>query len=203
MTIYYIQPSNGGPIKIGYTSKPVEQRIAELQTGCPDKLVLLHTEQGTLDDEAAIHSKFSKHRVNGEWFRPSPELLKHIFYPRREVNIGLLKAHARSYCNCLWSHCVGKGMNDDLVSFLYAHAKYVEDNATYCFDELTKHGIKEICWKHCQHFFAITWPAPEAYMHLSMWIVDRLKDDGWNKELPIKNPLANIRPVNEFVLPQF
>lgn len=84
--IYFIQGECGGPIKIGYTTD-LENRIKKLQTGYPDRLQLLLAFPGNKQFEQAIHKQFEQYRLNGEWFRPAPEVLQRIGY------FALLNAH--------------------------------------------------------------------------------------------------------------
>lgn len=69
---YFIGSAEMECIKIGQTSGPIEKRLAGLQTGCPYKLVVLAT---TAIPEKLLHLRFAKDRVEGEWFRWSPDLL--------------------------------------------------------------------------------------------------------------------------------
>lgn len=62
------------PIKIGWAVN-VEKRLAGLQTSMPYKLRVLATMEGTLDNEQGFHLAFGKDRLEGEWFKRSPELL--------------------------------------------------------------------------------------------------------------------------------
>ena len=80
--IYFIQAGRLGPIKIGHTNNGVEERLKELQTGSPDKLILIGIIEGDVKKEQELHKRFKNYRVRGEWFNNSPELdnyiLKHI-----------------------------------------------------------------------------------------------------------------------------
>jgi len=73
--VYFLQA--GDSIKVGFSVNPWS-RAKELQTGNAEKGVLLGTIKGTQYDEAAIHEKFSRFRLNGEWFRADPELLDYV-----------------------------------------------------------------------------------------------------------------------------
>jgi hypothetical protein len=64
------------PIKIGW-SKDCRRRAFTLQVSLPYKLVVLGTRPGTLEDERDLHLAFSADRLEGEWFRRTPELLAH------------------------------------------------------------------------------------------------------------------------------
>lgn len=69
--IYLLQMGLDGPIKIGFTNKPVKQRVRALQTGCPWLLCLLGTMPGTFEEEGGLHRLFAHWKMNGEWFDPS------------------------------------------------------------------------------------------------------------------------------------
>jgi predicted GIY-YIG superfamily endonuclease len=73
-SIYFVRAGTTGPVKIGYTNN-INRRIKNLQQGNPNKLVLLGLMTGTRDTERALHEKFAKYRLEGEWFRPVPALL--------------------------------------------------------------------------------------------------------------------------------
>jgi len=74
--VYFIQVAKSKLIKIGQTARDVNIRLREMQTGSPDRLVLLVTLPAK--DEKAFHLRFKRERVHGEWFRPSPSLLTFI-----------------------------------------------------------------------------------------------------------------------------
>ena len=75
--IYFIQAEGGGPIKIGWATKP-ERRLAGMQPHSPLRLQILFHEPGNGRDEAALHAKFAVSRLHGEWFAPAPEILAEI-----------------------------------------------------------------------------------------------------------------------------
>jgi hypothetical protein len=62
-----------GLIKVGY-SGDVYERIEVLQVGNARELVLLFKRPGTPEEEAALHKRFEKYWVDGEWFREEGEL---------------------------------------------------------------------------------------------------------------------------------
>lgn len=75
-SIYFIQSGNG-PIKIGYTTVS-QLRFSMLQVGNPEPLKIIKILRGGREEETAIHKKFKRDRLRGEWYIPSPELLKFI-----------------------------------------------------------------------------------------------------------------------------
>ena len=56
--------------KIGYTSKNVQNRINELQTGCPYKILLVETYESKYARkiETTLHNIYSHINTHGEWF---------------------------------------------------------------------------------------------------------------------------------------
>jgi hypothetical protein len=75
MAVYFIQAERGGPIKIGYAVDELK-RFHNIQTSHHETLVLRHAIIGDLETEREIHERFRKDRLRGEWFHPSPELVK-------------------------------------------------------------------------------------------------------------------------------
>jgi len=72
-SVYFIQPESGGPIKIGVAQDPAA-RLAQIQFMSPLRLCLVGTIPGVgAAGEAALHERFSKHRLHGEWFDISRE----------------------------------------------------------------------------------------------------------------------------------
>ncbi|HCJ55268.1 MULTISPECIES: GIY-YIG nuclease family protein [Glutamicibacter] len=85
MTVYLI--SEGDYLKIGYTSRSVEYRIKELQTGSPRDIRLVSLLPGAdANVERELHKKFAHLRIrnNGEWFSASP-MIEAEFAKRRAV----------------------------------------------------------------------------------------------------------------------
>jgi hypothetical protein len=77
--LYFIEAVGPDHIKIGFTAKPMEKRLAMLQTGNSYPLRVLGTASGSLKDEYALRRTFRRHLVRGEWFRPTPGLLEQIY----------------------------------------------------------------------------------------------------------------------------
>jgi transcriptional regulator with XRE-family HTH domain len=77
-SIYFIQEVPDGAIKIGWTNKPVEERLRAMQIGNSRELKVVATRPGGRSDEIRLHMMFSDLRVRGEWFRPGRRLLNEI-----------------------------------------------------------------------------------------------------------------------------
>jgi hypothetical protein len=71
--IYFVQPVDGGLVKIGRADNP-EKRLRDMQVGSPLKLRLCSYHQADTDMELRLHLLFSKYREHGEWFKPCPAL---------------------------------------------------------------------------------------------------------------------------------
>ena len=74
--VYFIR-SEAGPIKIGKARDP-QARLKTLQTSHFAKLEIAATCEGGLPKEAEYHRRFAKHRLEGEWFDPHPDILAEI-----------------------------------------------------------------------------------------------------------------------------
>ncbi len=74
--VYFIG-GEGTPVKIGFSSQPHE-RLAILQTAHWCQLRILAMVEGSLATERDYHEKFGRHRMNGEWFEPHPDVLAEI-----------------------------------------------------------------------------------------------------------------------------
>ena len=73
--IYIIGFSNF--VKIGW-SYFISRRIEEIQVGVPEKLIVYRCLEGTMQHEKALHRRFSKYRLRGEWFRLEGDLAEWI-----------------------------------------------------------------------------------------------------------------------------
>lgn len=78
--VYFIKSmAEDGPVKIGYSRTPTV-RIQEIQVSSPYPLSLaaVWRSKDAKALESRLHRKFRSHKMNGEWFRPSPDLMKLI-----------------------------------------------------------------------------------------------------------------------------
>jgi uncharacterized protein YozE (UPF0346 family) len=76
--VYFISSKKNLEIKIGFTAGQVEKRLKSLQTAHPYKLQLITKIPGTPEYEKSLHERFSKFRLEGEWFKSDPDLLAFI-----------------------------------------------------------------------------------------------------------------------------
>lgn len=72
--IYWIGTSLLDPVKIGYATDP-DRRLAELQVGSPERLVLFAVIPGDRADESRLHAHLRAYRLRGEWFKPVAPVL--------------------------------------------------------------------------------------------------------------------------------
>lgn len=74
--VYFIKPvGQAGPIKVGHSIFPPD-RLGALQTWSPVDLELISQFPGSFEIERAIHERFARWQVRGEWFEPVDELVK-------------------------------------------------------------------------------------------------------------------------------
>lgn len=75
--LYFI--SDGIDIKIGFTDRPIEERLAKLQTGNRNRLTVFATiANGTRATEADCHRNWAADRINLEWFNGSEAMRDRI-----------------------------------------------------------------------------------------------------------------------------
>jgi hypothetical protein len=77
MAIYFIQAGEGGPIKIGFSVDPVA-RLSKMQSDNAAPCRLLGVMPGGEPEEGALHSKLAQHRIRGEWFAASADVLAQV-----------------------------------------------------------------------------------------------------------------------------
>src|SRR5712664_1920069 len=66
--IYFIQIGTDGPVKIGFTRAAPQDRLYELQCGCPWPLRLMGAIDGSRLNEKWLHDKFASFKMMREWF---------------------------------------------------------------------------------------------------------------------------------------
>lgn len=77
-SVYFAQAIEGGPIKIGFTARPLAERLRELQTSSPATLrMLAEIPNADAGLERRLHNDFGDRRLHSEWFTPN-ELLEGI-----------------------------------------------------------------------------------------------------------------------------
>ena len=71
MGIVYLITSNYVDFKIGVTTRPINERIRELQTSHPEKIDIIKFYKAENHNavERWLHRKFNEKRLEGEWFQ--------------------------------------------------------------------------------------------------------------------------------------
>lgn len=72
--VYILRNPATGLIKIGTTTR-LRHRISTLEGACGNKLELLSAFEGDRENEAGLHNACASHRVFGEWFTETQQLL--------------------------------------------------------------------------------------------------------------------------------
>lgn len=77
--VYILQCEDTGRIKIG-VADDVDARHTKIQSMSPSRLNLVATFPCLHDNnlEAALHRRFAKHRIHGEWFEPDDAMIDSI-----------------------------------------------------------------------------------------------------------------------------
>lgn len=75
--IYFVQETDGSPVKIGFTKSLGDRKHGLLGYGFA-KLQVLGVMDGERKEERSLHLRFAHLKVFGEWFHPEPELLDFI-----------------------------------------------------------------------------------------------------------------------------
>ena len=94
--IYFIGSLESGTVKIGRSNNP-ENRLAELQTGNPQKLVLY----GVIYDvshelKKRLHKLFDHLRINGEWFKLTDELIHFMINKTDKTSYDYKRNHSNT-----------------------------------------------------------------------------------------------------------
>lgn len=75
--VYFLRAGKRGPVKVGTTlGSSAKYRMAELQTGNAETLYLLGVVPGGVELEREIHARLADHRMRGEWFKPTAEVME-------------------------------------------------------------------------------------------------------------------------------
>lgn len=67
MPVYWVQAGRNGLVKVGWADD-VAKRIKQLQTGCPEIIILLRIENGERTLEATLHRYYRGKHHRAEWF---------------------------------------------------------------------------------------------------------------------------------------
>lgn len=118
--IYFVKCND--MVKIGYTKRNPEKRLAALQTANPYELLLIKTIEGTIDDEKILHAKYKKYHIRGEWFLFTGDLRTHIELDRnllveelqRQIDV-LDKENARLRLKVEMEKTYSKGVHNRLL----------------------------------------------------------------------------------------
>ncbi len=105
--VYFLRCGEADLLKIGVTTR-LEDRIADLQIGCPFALNLLVTAPGGMMTERALHTHFSEYWERGEWFRYAGHLratVESLLAGGAMPDLGLDNGRARTVLTPLVTYC--------------------------------------------------------------------------------------------------
>ena len=85
--VYFARIVPDGPVKIGFAHN-VKNRINALNVTVPYevRLVFAFEVADAPVVEKKLHEQFEKHKIRGEWFKPTDEIFHHIKKLREERN---------------------------------------------------------------------------------------------------------------------
>jgi hypothetical protein len=83
--VYAVRHVRTKRIKIGSSLMPIT-RLSQLQVANSEELELLGVCPGGLQAEEALHRRFARHRVRGEWYKPHKEVLNWVLGMGRVPN---------------------------------------------------------------------------------------------------------------------
>lgn len=72
--VYFVEARSVNRVKIGFSAENPDGRFATLDTGSPVTLTRRALVWGGRDVEFALHDRFRRHRIKGEWFHAAPEI---------------------------------------------------------------------------------------------------------------------------------
>jgi len=124
--IYFI--SDGDHVKIGFTKRNPEERLAELQTANPKSLRLIHVTHGNSEKVQGIYQKFKHLRLKGEWFKLNEEMQNFIYLLRSNSKD---YSHFESFLN-MWFQLTPK-----------ARIKKFLTNITQCAEQAYRRGYHD------------------------------------------------------------
>lgn len=139
--VYFLQPVDGGPIKIGCSASP-EGRLKQLTQWSPYPLQMLVKVPAGKVAEVYLHRRFAADLVHGEWFRPSIELMKLILTAR---STGTIEG-APEYVDRVRPYDPNMEIHNDLGPLMQQHGFSFSELAEFCG---VKHAATASMWSVC------------------------------------------------------
>lgn len=97
-TVYLLWARHSFFFKIGFTAdKSPDQRVRDIQVGCPLGVHVVATVPGTRATESALHQRWRNYRARGEWFSFEEEALWLVlgdFGVRKEAAVDVLASQS-------------------------------------------------------------------------------------------------------------
>lgn len=131
--IYFILDESNNMVKIGRASNPAH-RLAQLQVGNPNDLTILGVSTVGREEakkaEDALHGKFRRRRVNGEWFECTPYMKDLIEWMNGK------KADSMFYFEKDWLPNEVEELTHKIVMYMQEQCVYGNDTVLeeLCFD---------------------------------------------------------------------
>lgn len=157
MWTYFVQSVNGGPIKIGFTTRKPNERLAALQTGAPVELRIVGLLHGNCERE--MHERFKDARLHGEWFMPAKQLVQFILNDAQPPRVAQVQQEVQlklegkavkvvdaieKHVGPAWFDTVLKN-DDDITDKLLAAHQWPDIDLTE-YDDADADEIEEACY---------------------------------------------------------
>ena len=124
--VYLIVDEEQMVCKIGYSDNSYE-RLKQLQTSNPNKLIIVSIIEGDIDLEQSIHNKFKNYHIKREWFYFSEDILFYFndcykrTYPELIINDTTVANTAIHYLKRLG--IMSFNLTSELLEILYKEGK--------------------------------------------------------------------------------
>ena len=77
-TLYVLRLRGTDFVKIGFTTKPIEKRLAQIRTYCPAPIEIVVAGDGSREMERAHHRRLRQWHSHGEWFKLTRDVMYQI-----------------------------------------------------------------------------------------------------------------------------
>lgn len=139
--IYLILNEPELALKIGYSKHP-EKRLKQLQTSNHNKLILLSTFEGNIQEEKEFHRQFQNYNLGNEWFDLKQKEIQWFQHWSKSIPYSLYKN--------MYS-------NNDIKTYLH-HIRIIEEDREYKMLEKLRSVIKQNVIQEIKYDYVTKFP---------------------------------------------